>query len=100
MLAQDLGTRGITVNAVSPGPIDTDMLRVGVPEEVRVSLANSHPQKRIGTTADVEPVIAFLVREEAGWVNGESIMVSGVSGNIKLIVASADGLLHIQGMSV
>jgi len=81
ILAKDLGARGITVNCVAPGPIDTDLYREGRSSEAVAALTNTlagmHPQKRIGLPEDVAPVVAFLAREESRWVNGQTIQVNG-----------------------
>ncbi|KAI0924128.1 hypothetical protein AcW1_006331 [Taiwanofungus camphoratus] len=77
VLAKDLGARGITVNTVSPGPIDTDMFREGKPEQLINLIANQHPQKRIGQPDEVSPVVSFLASEQASWVNGQNLMVNG-----------------------
>ncbi|KAH9929637.1 hypothetical protein B0H21DRAFT_826172 [Amylocystis lapponica] len=79
VLAKDLGARGITVNTVSPGPIDTDLFRAGKPEQLLQMIAGTHPLKRIGEPDEVSPVVAFLAREEASWVNGHNIFVNGGS---------------------
>lgn len=79
VLAKDLGARGITVNTVSPGPIDTDMFREGKPEQLINLIANQHPQKRIGQPDEVSPVVSFLASEQASWVNGQNLMVNGVN---------------------
>lgn len=79
VLAKDLGTRGITVNTVAPGPIDTDMFRAGKTEQQINFFAGMHPEKRLGTTDEVGNVVAFLASEEASWVNGQTLMVNGVS---------------------
>ncbi|KAH9940610.1 hypothetical protein B0H21DRAFT_574698 [Amylocystis lapponica] len=77
VLAKELGPRGITVNTVSPGPIDTDMFRDGKTEQVISALAAMHPLKRIGEVDEVSPVVAFLAREDANWVNGQILLVNG-----------------------
>ncbi|EIW58103.1 NAD-P-binding protein [Trametes versicolor FP-101664 SS1] len=77
VLAKDLGTRGITVNTVAPGPIDTDMFRAGKTEQQINFFAGMHPEKRLGTTDEVGNVVAFLASEEASWVNGQTLMVNG-----------------------
>ncbi len=79
VLAKDLGARGITVNTVAPGPIDTDMFRAGKTEQQINFFAGMHPEKRLGTTDEVGNVVAFLASDEASWVNGQTLMVNGVS---------------------
>ena len=79
VLAKDLGARGVTVNAIGPGPVDTDMFRNGKSEQLISFFANLHPQKRIPQTEEIAPIVAFLSRDEAGWINGQTIFVNGVS---------------------
>lgn len=79
VLAKDLGARGINVNCVSPGPIDTDLFRDGKPPQVISFIENAHPQKRLGQPEEVANAVAFLASPEASWVNGQNIRVNGVS---------------------
>ena len=79
VLAKDLGARGINVNTIGPGPVDTDLFRAGKSEQLVNFFANLHPQKRIPQPDEISPIIAFLSRDEAGWVNGQTILVNGVS---------------------
>ena len=79
ILAKDLGSRGITVNAIAPGPTDTDLFRNGKSEQLIQYFRNLHPMKRIGEVDEIAPIVAFLSREEAGWVNGQTHFVNGVS---------------------
>ncbi len=78
-LAQELGPRGITVNAVSPGTMDTDVnagwLR-GNPE-AEEAVAQQAALRRVGQPEDVADVIAFLASDEARWVTGQVIEASG-----------------------
>lgn len=80
VLAKDLGTRNITVNAISPSATDTDMFRVAVAHNPSLvtELANLHPQKRIGRPDEISPIAAFLASDEASWVNGQNIYANGV----------------------
>ena len=77
--AKDLGKRGITCNAVAPGPVDTDMFRAGKSEELMRYMAGLNPQNRLGRPQDIAALVGFLVSEEAGWVNGQTIRANGGS---------------------
>lgn len=77
-LAKELGARFITVNTVSPGPIDTDLLREGVSDHKLQFFASIHPQKRLGLPTDIAPMIAFLATPEAAWISGQNIHINGV----------------------
>ena len=75
-LAQEVASRGITVNAVAPGFIDTDMTK-GLPEEQRAQLAGRIPMGRLGSVADVAAAVRFLASPEAGYITGETLHVNG-----------------------
>ena len=75
-LAKELATRNITVNAVAPGFIDTDMTAV-LPEQAKESLLNSIPMKRLGAPEDVARAVAFFASEEAAYVTGQVLCVDG-----------------------
>ncbi|KAF9003354.1 hypothetical protein BDQ17DRAFT_1305702 [Cyathus striatus] len=77
VLAKDLGARGITVNAVSPGPVDTPMFREGKSEELIRTFQNLAPSKRLGQPEDIAPVVAFLASDAARWVNGQNVRANG-----------------------
>src|SRR6266700_235739 len=82
-LAIELGPFGITVNAVAPGFIDTEMTRATArrqgldPDEVIAHAAKTIPVRRVGQPRDVANVICFLSSEEAGFVSGQIIYVAG-----------------------
>ncbi len=75
-LAREVASRGITVNTVAPGFIDTDMTR-DLPDEQRARLRSEIPLGRFGSPEDVASVIAFLASPEAGYITGETIHVNG-----------------------
>jgi NAD(P)-dependent dehydrogenase (short-subunit alcohol dehydrogenase family) len=77
--AAALGPRGIRVNAVAPGVIDTDMSNFTKTEAGRAVVMGMQTLKRIGTPADVAPVVAFLVSDEARWITGDIVAVDGGS---------------------
>jgi 3-oxoacyl-[acyl-carrier protein] reductase len=74
--ARELGRRGITVNAVAPGFIGTEMTRA-MPEKVLTMMVESTPVGRIGTPQDVANAYLFLASEEAGFINGAVLNVDG-----------------------
>jgi NAD(P)-dependent dehydrogenase (short-subunit alcohol dehydrogenase family) len=80
-MASQLGSRKITVNAVAPGPILTDMNRkVFEDEQVRQQVANHAAMKAIGDPDDVAGVVAFLASDDASWITGQWIEISGGLG--------------------
>jgi 3-oxoacyl-[acyl-carrier protein] reductase len=75
-LAQEVASRGITVNAVAPGFIDTDMTRA-LNEEQRSALLARIPMGRLGSAADVAATVLFLCSAPAGYITGETLHVNG-----------------------
>jgi 3-oxoacyl-[acyl-carrier protein] reductase len=76
-LAHELGGRGITVNVVAPGPIDTAAFRNGKAEELIDRLRTMSPLGRLGTPADVAGAVGLLCQPGAGWITGQTIRVNG-----------------------
>ena len=75
-LAQEIGSRGITVNVVSPGFIDTDMTRE-LPEEQRTKLLDSIPLKTLGQPEDIANAVLFLASDLGSYITGETLHVNG-----------------------
>ena len=75
-LARELGSRGITVNAVAPGFIDSDMTRA-LSEEPRAALLRQIPLARLGTAAEVAAAVLFLVSPQSAYITGETLHVNG-----------------------
>ncbi|WP_176085008.1 SDR family oxidoreductase [Martelella sp. HB161492] len=75
--AKELGPRGITVNAVAPGPVATDLFLEGKSEELLARLKSLIPAGRFGEPADIAEVVAFLVSEESRYVSGQVLRVNG-----------------------
>ncbi len=75
-LAREVGSRGITVNVVAPGFIDTDMTRA-LPEETRNALLAQIPLGRLGDAAEIAHAVAFLASPGAAYITGETIHVNG-----------------------
>ena len=82
-LALELGKFGVTVNAIGPGFVDTEMTRgiaerTGIPfEEIAAAYAKDIPVGRVGKPEDIAAVVAFFSRDDASWVSGQVIYVAG-----------------------
>ena len=75
-LAKEIGSRGVTVNVVAPGFIDTDMTRA-MPEDAKSSLVGQIALGRLGEPADIARAVAFLAGPSAGYITGETLHVNG-----------------------
>ena len=75
-LAREVGSRNITVNAVAPGFIDTDMTR-GLPDEQRETLVGQVPLGRLGEVDDIAHAVLFLASSHGGYITGETLHVNG-----------------------
>jgi len=75
-LAREVGTRGITVNTVAPGFIDTDMTKA-LPEEQREALASQIPLARLGDAQDIADAVVFLAGSTGAYITGQTLHVNG-----------------------
>ena len=75
-VAKELAGRGVTVNLVAPGFIDTDMT-AALPEAAKASLLSSIPMQKLGTPEDIAHCVAFLASDEAGYITGQVLSVDG-----------------------
>ena len=75
-LAQEVASRGVTVNVVAPGFIDTDMT-AALPDMVREELLKRVPMKRLGMPEDIAEAVGFLVSDSANYITGSTIHVNG-----------------------
>ncbi len=75
-LAREVGSRGITVNTVAPGFIDTDMTRA-LPEEQRAALTQQIPLNRLGTPEDIAKMVTFLASDGGAYITGQTLNVNG-----------------------
>lgn len=75
-LAKEVASRGITVNTIAPGFIDTDMTRA-LNDEQRKALADQIPMARLGTPEDIAAAVTFLCSPQAGYITGETLHVNG-----------------------
>ena len=75
--AAELGPRGITVNAVAPGLTVTEMLDAVIPAPIQQAMIGNTPLRRLGTPEDIADAVAFLASEDARWITGQILGVSG-----------------------
>ena len=75
-LAQEVGSRGVTVNSIAPGFIRTPMTDV-LPEDVKAALLAKIPEQKLGEAQDIANVVAFLASDEAQYITGQTIHVNG-----------------------
>lgn len=76
-LATEIGHRGVTVNTVSPGPLDNVFLRSQENEQSLMYLSNMSPFSRLGNADDITPIIQLLSSEKSRWITGQNIRVNG-----------------------
>jgi len=77
VLAKELGPRGITVNAVAPGPVATELFLGGKPASLVDAIVKDIPLGRLGQPVDIAGVVSFLVGPDGGWVNGQVLRANG-----------------------
>jgi len=76
-LAKELAGRGVRVNAVAPGPVDTDLFNAGKTDEAKQRSAAMSPFNRIGKPAEIAEVVRFLASDKASWVHGQVVQPNG-----------------------
>jgi 3-oxoacyl-[acyl-carrier protein] reductase len=77
VLAKELGPRGITVNAVAPGPVATELFLGANPPEQVARIKAVNPLGRLGEPGDIAAVVAFLAGPDGGWINGQVLRANG-----------------------
>jgi 3-oxoacyl-[acyl-carrier protein] reductase len=77
VLAKELRGRRITVNAIAPGPVGTELFLHGKSQELVDRMAKMNPLERLGTPEDIAAAVAFLVGPDGGWINGQVIRANG-----------------------
>jgi len=77
IFAKEMRGRSITVNAVAPGPVATDLFFNGKTEAQIQQLANMPPLQRLGQPDDIAAAVSFLVGPDGGWINGQVLRANG-----------------------
>jgi 3-oxoacyl-[acyl-carrier protein] reductase len=77
VFAKEVGSRGINVNSVSPGPTNTELFTNGKSEETINRLASLSPFNRLGEPDDIAKIVVFLASDEAKWVNAQNLGING-----------------------
>lgn len=77
VFSREVGSRGINVNSVSPGPTNTALFMKGKPQEVIDHLASLNPFGRIGEPGDIAAMVVFLASDDAKWINAQNIGING-----------------------
>jgi 3-oxoacyl-[acyl-carrier protein] reductase len=77
VLSNELRGRSITVNAVAPGPVATDLFLSGKSPELIERTARMNPLERLGTPQDIAAAVSFLIGPDGGWINGQVLRANG-----------------------
>ena len=77
IMAKEMRGRGITVNAVAPGPTATDLFLNGKSEELVARMAKANPLERLGTPEDIAAAVSFLAGPDGAWINGQVLRANG-----------------------
>lgn len=77
VLAKELGPRDITVNAVAPGPVETEFFMAGKPDALVENIRNMNPFGRLGTPEDIAAAVAFLAGSDGRWISGQTLRANG-----------------------
>lgn len=77
IVAKEMRGRNITVNAVAPGPVATELFLNGKSEELVARMARMNPLERLGTPEDIASAVAFLAGPDGGWINGQTLRANG-----------------------
>ncbi|CAK09269.1 SDR family oxidoreductase [Rhizobium johnstonii] len=77
IMAKEMRGRNITVNAIAPGPVATDLFLNGKSDELVARMAKMNPLERLGTPDDIAAAVAFLVGPDGGWINGQTLRANG-----------------------
>ncbi len=76
-LAKEIGARGITVNTVAPGPLDTPFFHAEENEQTAAFLSSMSPMNRLGEIEDVTPLVDFLATNDSAWVTAQTLFING-----------------------
>ncbi|RWX17713.1 SDR family oxidoreductase [Rhizobium hidalgonense] len=77
IMAKEMRGRNITVNAIAPGPVATDLFLNGKSEELVARMAKMNPLERLGKPEDIAAAVAFLAGPDGGWINGQALRANG-----------------------
>ncbi|OWV76426.1 3-ketoacyl-ACP reductase [Rhizobium sp. R339] len=77
IMAKEMRGRDITVNAIAPGPVATELFLNGKSEDLIARMARMNPLERLGTPEDIAAAVAFLAGPDGGWINGQTLRANG-----------------------